>query len=139
MPLRLVAPKRIHKAGFHPDRGARRHGRDAGVAAALGLESPDRRMRSASPAAMASGIIEYLAEGAWTKRMHPGWAAQAGIAAARSPSGLLGPRTVFEGTHGLFYGFAHTTRRRLGVLLEDFGEQAGSGRASPSSRTLAAR
>jgi hypothetical protein len=27
---------------------------------------------------MASGIIEYLADGAWTKRMHPGWAAQSG-------------------------------------------------------------
>ena len=31
---------------------------------------------------MASGIIEYLAEGAWTKRMHAGWAAQSGLRAA---------------------------------------------------------
>jgi 2-methylcitrate dehydratase PrpD len=46
---------------------------------------------------MASGIIEYLAEGAWTKRMHPGWAAQAGYRAARmAQAGFSGPRTLFE-------------------------------------------
>ena len=32
---------------------------------------------------MTGGIIEYLAEGAWTKRLHPGWAAHAAIQAAR--------------------------------------------------------
>jgi 2-methylcitrate dehydratase PrpD len=55
---------------------------------------------------MASGIIEYLAEGAWTKRLHPGWAAQSGIRAALlARAGFVGPRTVFEGVHGLFHGF----------------------------------
>ena len=59
----------------------------------------------------ASGIIEYLAEGAWTKRLHPGWAAQSGLRAALlARGGFLGPRTVFEGVHGLFHGFAHTTK-----------------------------
>ena len=58
---------------------------------------------------MASGIIEYLAEGTWTKRMHPGWAAQAGLRAARlAAAGFTGPRTVFEGEHGFFHGFAIT-------------------------------
>jgi len=40
---------------------------------------------------MAGGIIEYLAEGAWTKRLHPGWAAQSGLRAARlARAGFLG-------------------------------------------------
>ena len=26
-----------------------------------------------------SGIIEYLAEGSWTKRVHPGWSANSGM------------------------------------------------------------
>src|SRR3546814_5129983 len=52
---------------------------------------------------MASGIIEYLADGTWTKRLHPGWAAQAGLRAAQlGAAGFRGPGTVFEGTHGLF-------------------------------------
>ena len=58
---------------------------------------------------MASGIIEYLAEGAWTKRMHPGWAAQAGYRAARmAQAGFTGPRTLFDGEHGFFHAFANS-------------------------------
>ena len=71
---------------------------------------------------MASGIIEYLAEGAWTKRMHAGWAAQSGLRAAlMARAGFSGPRTVFEGTHGLFHGFAHKTDGNYDALLGDFG------------------
>ena len=63
---------------------------------------------------MAGGIIEYLAEGAWTKRLHPGWAAQSAIRAALlARAGFNGPRTVFEGVHGLFHGFAHTAAGQL--------------------------
>ena len=57
---------------------------------------------------MASGIIEYLAEGTWSKRAHPGWAAQSGIrAAALAKRGFIGPRSVFEGEHGFYSAFAH--------------------------------
>jgi 2-methylcitrate dehydratase PrpD len=55
---------------------------------------------------MASGIIEYLAEGTWTKRLHPGWAAQCGLRAALlGKHGFSGPRTVLEGEHGFFFAF----------------------------------
>jgi len=71
---------------------------------------------------MAGGIIEYLAEGAWTKRLHAGWAAQSGIRAALlARHGFIGPRTVFEGVHGLFHGFAHTTEGDYDALTGDFG------------------
>jgi 2-methylcitrate dehydratase PrpD len=72
---------------------------------------------------MAGGIIEYLADGSWTKRMHPGWAAQSGLRAALlGRAGFSGPRTVLEGTHGLFNGFAHTREGDWGALLDGFGE-----------------
>ena len=71
---------------------------------------------------MASGIIEYLAEGTWTKRMHAGWAAQSGMRAALlARAGFSGPRTVFEGVHGLFHGFANTTAGNFDALTGDFG------------------
>src|SRR6202040_3496047 len=35
----------------------------------------------------------------------------------------VGPRTVFEGVHGLFHGFAHTTQGDYGALVGDFGER----------------
>jgi 2-methylcitrate dehydratase PrpD len=73
-------------------------------------------------ASMAAGIIEYLAEGAWTKRLHAGWAAQSGLRAAQlGRAGFVGPRTVFEGVHGLFHGFAHTTQGDYAALIDDFG------------------
>jgi 2-methylcitrate dehydratase PrpD len=73
---------------------------------------------------MAGGIIEYLAEGAWTKRLHAGWAARIGLHAARiAREGFLGPRTVFEGTHGLFFGFAHTAGGDFDALTGDFGDR----------------
>jgi 2-methylcitrate dehydratase PrpD len=73
---------------------------------------------------MASGIIEYLAEGAWTKRMHPGWAAQAGIRAVDlARHGFVGPRTVLEGTHGFYYAFAHGTDGDWAKLTDGFGEE----------------
>jgi 2-methylcitrate dehydratase PrpD len=120
--LSLVVPKATHKAGFHPTAVFGAMGAAAGVAAALGLDR--RRTVDALGVAgsMASGIIEYLAEGAWTKRMHAGWAAQSGLRAALlARAGFNGPRTVFEGTHGLFHGFAHTTSGNYEALTGDFG------------------
>jgi 2-methylcitrate dehydratase PrpD len=71
---------------------------------------------------MASGIIEYLAEGTWTKRLHAGWAAQSGLRAALfGRAGFLGPRTVLEGVHGFFHGFANTTKGDYEALIGDFG------------------
>src|SRR3954465_14024937 len=80
--LSLVAPKRVHKAGFHPTAVFGAIGAAAGVSAALGLEKKRTVDALGIAGSMASGIIEYLAEGAWTKRMHAGWAAQSGLRAA---------------------------------------------------------
>jgi 2-methylcitrate dehydratase PrpD len=122
--LSLVVPKAIHRAGFHPTAVLGPLAAAAGVGAALGLK--DRQLVDALGAAgsMASGIIEYLAEGAWTKRLHAGWAAQSGLRAALlGRAGFFGPRTVFEGVHGLFHGFAHTREGDYAALIGDFGER----------------
>lgn len=102
----LVQPTGQHKAGFHPTAVIGAMGAAAGVGAALGLDATKIKDALGVAGSFASGIIEYLAEGAWTKRLHPGWAAQSGIRAALlGREGFLGPRTVFEGTHGFFYAF----------------------------------
>lgn len=104
--LALVAPTAQHRAGFHPTAVLGGFGAAAGVGSALGLTAPQITHALGIAGSMASGIIEYLAEGAWTKRLHPGWAAQAGTRAARlAAAGFTGPRTVFEGTHGVFNAF----------------------------------
>jgi 2-methylcitrate dehydratase PrpD len=120
--LSLVVPKAVHKAGFHPTAVFGAIGAAAGVGAALGLNARQIVDALGIAGSMAGGIIEYLAEGAWTKRLHAGWAAQSGIRAALlARGGFVGPRTVFEGVHGLFHGFAHTTKGDYDALTGDFG------------------
>jgi 2-methylcitrate dehydratase PrpD len=122
--LSLVAPTLTHKAGFHPTAVFGTIGAAAGVGAALGLSARQLVDALGNAGSMAGGIIEYLAEGASTKRLHAGWAAQAGIRAARLGSaGFSGPRTVFEGTHGFFYAFAHTTAGDFAAVTDGFGTQ----------------
>jgi len=122
--LCAVAPKRVHQAGFHPTAVFGAIGAAAGVGAALALDAKQLVDAMGIAASMASGIIEYLAEGAWTKRMHPGWAAQSGYRAARmAQAGFVGPRTVFEGDHGFFQAFAHTRDGSYREMLEGFGAE----------------
>src|SRR3989440_2815137 len=120
--LSTVAPTLTHKAGFHPTAIFGAMGAAAGVGAALGLTARQIVDALGIAGSMAGGIIEYLAEGAWTKRLHAGWAAQSGIRAALlARAGFVGPRTVFEGVHGLFHGFAHTAEGDYAALTGDFG------------------
>src|SRR6266545_3263202 len=122
--LSTVAPTLTHKAGFHPTAIFGAMGAAAGVGAALGLTARQLVDALGTVGSMASGIIEYLAEGAWTKRLHPGWAAQSGLRAALlGRAGFVGPRTVFEGVHGVFHGFAHARDGDYAALVGDFGER----------------
>ena len=122
--LSLVAPKLVHKSGFHPTSVFGAMASAAAVAATLGLEPAAIVNALGIAGSMAGGIIEYLADGSWTKRLHPGWAAQSGLdAALMARAGFTGPRTVFEGTHGLFNGFARTRDGDYGKLTESFGER----------------
>lgn len=122
--MSMVIPKAIHKAGFHPTSILGTMGSTLGAAVAMGLDRRKTVDALGIAGSLSSGIIEYLAEGAWTKRLHAGWAAQSGVQAARfGQQGFLGPRTVFEGTHGLFHGFARSLEGDYGVLSRDFGRK----------------
>src|SRR5262249_58573979 len=109
---------------FNPTGVVGAMGAAAGVGAALRLTPRQLVDALGNAGSMASGIIEYLAEGAWTKRLHAGWSAQAGIRAALlGRAGFSGPRTVFEGSHGFFYAFARTTAGDFAAVTDGFGTQ----------------
>ncbi|MBC7780766.1 MAG: MmgE/PrpD family protein [Proteobacteria bacterium] len=119
-----VVPKAIHKAGFHPTAILGTMASTLAVSVALGLDRRQAVDALGVAGSLASGIIEYLAEGSWTKRLHVGWAAQCGVRAARiGQQGFLGPRTVFEGTHGVYNGFAHSAAGDYDGLLDGFGSE----------------
>ena len=51
--------------------------------------------------------MEFLADGAWTKRIHPGLAAQNGIQAALlAAEGFTGPLRILEGRDGFLHGYS---------------------------------
>jgi 2-methylcitrate dehydratase PrpD len=122
--LSLVAPKAIHKAGFHPTAVIGALAAAAGVGSALRLDRDQLVSALGIAGSMASGIIEYLSDGSWTKRMHAGWAAQSGIRAALlAQQGFVGPARVLEGDHGFFHGFAPSRDPDFDALLDGLGER----------------
>jgi 2-methylcitrate dehydratase PrpD len=122
--LGLVTPPAIHAAGFHLTAVLGTLAPTGAVSAALWLDARQTVDAIGVAGSMAAGIIEYLAEGTWTKRMHAGWAAQAGMRAAlMGRGGFLGPRTVLEGTHGFLKAFAPSGKPDFALLLDGLGER----------------
>jgi 2-methylcitrate dehydratase PrpD len=120
--LSLVAPKAIHKAGFHPTAVLGTMAAAAACAAAMDTDKDVTVSAIGIAGSMAAGIIEYLAEGTWTKRMHAGNAAQSGIRSLlMAKGGFLGPRSVFEGSHGFFKAFAPSVSPAFDLLFRDLG------------------
>jgi 2-methylcitrate dehydratase PrpD len=69
----------------------------------------------------AAGSMEFLAQGTWTKRMHPGWAAHSGlIAALLAAEGYRGPSTIIEGRSGFLNGYS--SQANADEVLEDLGK-----------------
>ncbi|HEX7304756.1 MmgE/PrpD family protein [Lentzea sp.] len=111
---------RVGMAGYDPDSGNSvffEHGQHAtsicgavgsAVAAALlgGAGEEEIAHAIGIVASQSSGIIEANRTGGTVKRLHCGWAAQAGVSSARlAHHGFTGPPTVFEGRFGFFEAF----------------------------------
>ncbi|HLK18558.1 MAG TPA: MmgE/PrpD family protein [Bryobacteraceae bacterium] len=117
-------PKQQYSLGFHPTSTCGVFG--AAITAAKLLDLTPQQTLSAFGIAgsMAAGSLEFLAEGAWTKRLHPGLAAQNGIQAALLASeGFRGPSTILEGRDGFLHGYsrdplAETLTADLGASFE---------------------
>ncbi|HET8727953.1 MAG TPA: MmgE/PrpD family protein [Alphaproteobacteria bacterium] len=121
--LGLMAPKAVHRAGFHPTAVFGALASAFGVAVASGANARQIRDALGIAGSTASGIIEYLGDGSWTKRMHAGWSAQSGLRSARlARGGFVGPRAVLEGEHGFFKAFAPSIDPLYGKLMEGIGE-----------------
>ena len=102
----LVAAGKFHARGFHPTALCSTFGAAAAAGKLYGLDISRWTDAFGLCGSQSSGIIEYLADGSWTKRLHPGWSAHGGIIATLlAREGFRGPGTVFEGTHGFYRSF----------------------------------
>lgn len=120
--MSLVTPQAIHKACFHPTAVIGAPAAAGAVAAAIGLDAAKTIYAIGVSGSLASGIIEYLADGSWTKRLHAGAAAQNGMRAALlAEGGFTGPASVLEGVHGFYKAFAPSKEPDFAPLLDGLG------------------
>src|SRR5256885_2803562 len=119
----LAVPGKFHARHYHPTALAGTFGAVAAAGKLYGLTEDELVRAFGICGSQASGIIEYLADGSWTKRLHAGWAAHAGVVAALlARAGFTGPETVLEGEHGFYQAFAGGfDETRLGELLGSLG------------------
>ena len=93
----------FHRQGFHPTGLVGAFGCALGAGRLLGLDPGRLTMAQGIALSTASGSMEFLEDGAWTKRLHPGWAAVAGITSAYlAGEGFVAPSLPYEGRFGLF-------------------------------------
>ena len=116
-----LQPKSHYELGFHPTSTCGVFG--AAVTAAKLLRLSEEQMLSAVGIAgsMAAGSLEFLADGTWTKRLHPGLAAQNGILAANlAAEGFQGPATILEGRDGFLWAYSRKAKPEL--VTQDLGQ-----------------
>jgi len=114
-------PASAYARGFHPTGVAGVFGATMAAGRLLGLDHATLSNALGIAGTMASGSLEYLADGAWTKRLNPGWAGHAGITAASlAGAGFSGPSSVFEGRLGVLH--AYTDAPKPERLLADLGQ-----------------
>jgi 2-methylcitrate dehydratase PrpD len=102
-----VQPKEHYALGFHPTQTCGVFGAAVTASKLLGLNAEQTLSAVGIAGSMAAGSMEFLAEGAWTKRIHPGLAAQNGIhAALLAAEGFRGPARILEGRDGFLHGYS---------------------------------
>src|SRR5262245_46471243 len=119
----LAVPGKFHARSFHPTSLTGSFAAAAVAGKLHGLDEDQLVHAFGICGSQARGVIAYLADGSWTQRLHPGWAAHAGVIAAQlARDGFSGPETVLEGPQGFYEGFAGGVEAgRLDGLLDSLG------------------
>jgi 2-methylcitrate dehydratase PrpD len=113
-------PASAYARGFHPTGVAGAFGAAAAAARLRGLDGARVAGALGVAGTMASGSLEYLSDGSWTKRLNAGWAAHVGIVAADlAAAGFNGPRTALEGRLGTLHAYSDAPNSKL--LTEGLG------------------
>lgn len=116
-----LQPREHYGLGFHPTATCGAFGAAVTASKLLNLTADQMLSAFGIAGSMAAGSMEFLAEGAWTKRLHPGLAAQNGIQAAMlAAEGFRGPSTILEGRDGFLNGYSNEPLPDL--ITEDLGE-----------------
>ncbi len=104
-------PAAHYQRGFHPTATCGTFG--AAVAAAKLFNNSEKQTIDALGIAgsQAAGSMEFLTDGAYTKRFHAGWSAHSGIIATLlAREGFTGPRSIIEGKFGFLHSYSLSSK-----------------------------
>jgi len=123
--LGAAAKGAFHQVGFHPTGVVGAFACAIAAGKLHGLDAAGLERAQGVALSVASGSLEFLEDGAWTKRFHPGWAAVGGITAAvLAKHGFVAPPAAYEGRFGLFRSYLSSSEGwDLGRLTDGLGEQ----------------
>ena len=100
-------PAAHYAQGFHPTATCGTMGAAAAVAKICKLTPEGIRNALGIAGSQAAGSMEFLADGAFTKRFHAGWSAHSGlIAAMLAREGFTGPASIIEGKFGFLHAYS---------------------------------
>jgi len=119
---RALGAQNSYKRGFHPTGTCGSFGSSVVVSKIMGLKQEGMTSALGIAGSQAAGSMEYLAQGAWTKRFHPGWAALSGMVAAQlAQKGFRGPSSIIEGRDGFLHSYSDGADESK--VLEGIGSQ----------------
>ncbi len=118
---KALTPSGHYAQGFHPTGTCGVFGAAVAASKILGLDEGQMLSSMGIAGSQAAGSMEYLADGAWTKRFHPGWAAHSGlIAVLLAKRGFKGPLAILEGRNGFLQGYSKSSD--ASKILEGMGD-----------------
>jgi 2-methylcitrate dehydratase PrpD len=104
--LGMCAKGGFHQVGFHPTGMIGLFGCTLAVGRMFGLNAKQLRHAQGLALSMSAASLQFLEDGAWNKRFHPGWAASSAITAvALAREGFVGASATYEGRFGLFNSY----------------------------------
>ncbi|OTF09254.1 MmgE/PrpD family protein [Halorubrum sp. SD612] len=102
-----VGPDAHYDRGFHVTATCGTFGAVAAAGVVRGLDADELRDAFGIAGSQAAGSLQFLANGAWNKRLHPGLAARRGIEATDlAAAGVVGAADPLAGEHGFFAGYS---------------------------------
>lgn len=100
-------PAAHYDRGFHPTATCGAFGATAAAGRLLGLDADGHARAFGIVLSMAAGSLQFLVNGAWTKRSHVGHAALCGVTAATlAAEGYEGAADAIEGKWGFLHAYA---------------------------------
>jgi 2-methylcitrate dehydratase PrpD len=106
--IALALPASAHyERGFHPTATCGAFGAAAAAGRVFGLDPDGLAGALGTALSQAAGTLQFLIDGAWTKRFQVGWASCSGLVAATLVrEGFRAPAEALEGRHGFLRAYA---------------------------------